>query len=64
MAGESQLQPESLPDPTVLTTDAIARAAKAERDYVNGQINQVNRTPTETADASLMRWGGTYEAAS
>lgn len=39
MAGESQLQPESVPDPSVLTTDAIARANRAERDYVDGQIN-------------------------
>src|SRR5687768_7599697 len=38
MAGESQQTPESVPDPTVLTTDALARANKAERDYVDGQI--------------------------
>lgn len=38
MPGESQLQPDSVPDPSVLTTEAITRAMKAERDYVDGQI--------------------------
>jgi hypothetical protein len=38
MAGESQLQPTSIPDPSVLSTDAVARAVTAERDYVDGQI--------------------------
>lgn len=38
MAGESQQTPESVPDPTVLVTDAIARSEKAQRDYFDGQI--------------------------
>lgn len=41
MAGESQATPESVPDPTVLTTDALARANKCERDYVDGQIGML-----------------------
>lgn len=38
MAGESQQLPSSAPDPSVLTTEAVTRAARAERDYVDGQI--------------------------
>lgn len=38
MAGESQLPPESHPDPSTATMDAITRSASAMRDYVNGQI--------------------------
>lgn len=41
MAGESQATPDSTPDPTVLTTDAITRAVKAERDYVDGQVETI-----------------------
>lgn len=38
MAGESQLPPESQPDPSTATMDAITRSALATRDYINGQI--------------------------
>jgi hypothetical protein len=41
MAGESQATPEAVPDPSVLTTDALTRAAKAERDYVNGRLDAI-----------------------
>lgn len=37
MAGESQQTPDSAPDPSVYTQEAIARAAKANRDYMDGQ---------------------------
>lgn len=39
MAGESQLPPESVPDPSVLSTEAMTRAIRAERDYVDGQLD-------------------------
>lgn len=39
MAGESQALPESTPDPSVLTTDAILRAVQAERDWVTAQVD-------------------------
>jgi len=39
VSGESQQPPESQPDPSVLTTEAMLRMTRAERDYVNGQIS-------------------------
>jgi hypothetical protein len=41
MPGESQQTPGSAPDPTVMVTEAIARAKDAERDYVNGKIEVI-----------------------
>lgn len=38
MAGESQQLPPGLPDPSVLTTEQMTRAVRAERDYVDGQV--------------------------
>lgn len=46
MAGESQQLPESAPDPSVLTSDSIYRSAKAERDYVNGQLDVLRQRLT------------------
>lgn len=38
MPGESQQQPVSLPDTSVMTTEALERAVRAERDWADGQI--------------------------
>ena len=41
MTGESQLPPKAEPDPTIATNDAVERAVKAERDYVDGAIHVI-----------------------
>lgn len=50
-------QPETKPnpDPTVATNDAVERAMKSERDYVNGEIRALNARLDAADRATLLR---------
>lgn len=51
MAGESQQTPDSAPDPSVYTQEAIARAAKANRDYMDGKYEVMTQRMDDRDEA-------------
>jgi DNA repair exonuclease SbcCD ATPase subunit len=48
----TDLEVKTVPDPSTLTTDAIERAAKAERDYVNAQLDVLRQRLTGMDEAT------------
>lgn len=47
---------KSNPDPTVATNDAVARAMKAERDFVNGKIETLEQRLSGIDTATKLRY--------
>lgn len=56
-SGEMQIVPGSKPnpDPTVATNDAVERAMKSERDYVDGVVNALKERLSGMDEATKLR---------